>query len=30
MAANSKQVPKTLEALGKLIKADKLKVAFTE
>ena len=30
MADNSKQIPKMLEALGKLVKADKLKAAYTE
>ena len=27
---NSKQLPKMLDALGKLVMADKLKVAYTE
>ena len=30
MAHNGKQLPKVLEALGKLVKADKLKVSYTE
>ena len=30
MADNSKQLPKMLEALGKLVQADKLKAAYTE
>ena len=30
ISGNSKQLPKMLDALGKLVRADKLKVAYTE